>query len=114
MSFFALIFLFLLGFILWPVIKFGWKLFTIRRQLNNIYGQRAGGGASGGGGSFWNRSGRPQSPKAKRSRIDRNVGEYVEFEELAVDVEAETQRQYKKVEFERQQQISDVEWEEVR
>lgn len=60
--------------------------------------------------SFYNRD----SKKRRRKKIDADTGEYVDFEEIEVDREAELRTQYQTVEYQQQQQVSDAEWEEIR
>lgn len=60
------------------------------------------------------RDGGPQPRPARQGKkIDPTVGEYVEFEEVQVYESTETDGK-KQVKFEAEEQITDVEWEEVR
>ncbi len=60
------------------------------------------------------RDGGPQPRPARQGKkIDPTVGEYVEFEEVQVYESTEPDGK-KQVKFEAEEQITDVEWEEVR
>ncbi len=60
------------------------------------------------------RDGGPQPRPARQGKkIDPTVGEYVEFEEVQVYESTEPDGK-KQVKFETEEQITDVEWEEVR
>lgn len=109
MTFFALLFLCLIGFLLWPVIKLAYKLFTIKRQYQNIYNSARQAGARSS-----HRAQPEPRPEPRRKRFSRSDGEYIDFEELAVDADTERARQYRTVEYVRQEQVSDAEWEEIK
>lgn len=49
----------------------------------------------------------------RRKKIDAETGEYIDFEEVTVNREEELRAQYRIVEFQQQQQVSDAEWEEI-
>lgn len=113
----------LLVIIVWPLIKFGWRVYTIQRQMKQAY--RAASQAS--------RTASAQRRQAEASRrkggwsasrrhskkiIDKNEGEYVAFEEVATTTVNETFTSGKggntRVSSDISTQISDAEWEEIK
>ncbi|MCM1111411.1 MAG: DUF4834 family protein [Clostridium sp.] len=120
MALFLLIILALLVYMAWPLIKVLWKAYSFQRKMRSAFYSSPSGNRQGGesrGNPRTQTSGEARDPyTGRRKKIDRSVGEYVEFEEIEVDSEEEIRRQYGSagVEYRRQQQISDAEWEEVR
>lgn len=111
MNVFAILLLLFIAFIVWPVIKLGYKIYRVKRQFDDMQRRAAAAGASYGG-SRGADSSYSQS-RQRRRRIDPSIATYVDYEELNVDVESEIARQYREVKYVRQQQIQDVEWEEL-
>ncbi len=113
MSFFAILLLLLVAFIVWPVIKLGYKIYRVKRQFDDMQRRAAAAGAPYGGNRGDDTS-YAQTPQRKR-RIDPSIATYIEYEELSVDVQSEIARQYRyrEVQYVRQQQIQDIEWEEI-
>lgn len=96
--------LFVIAFIIGTYLK-------IRRKVADVFGGNTrGSGARGdnGGGNG------PQPQPARPSKkIDPSVGEYVEFEEVQ-SFESTRTDGHREVKFESEEQITDVEWEEVK
>lgn len=109
MSFFGFLFLFFLGyFIIWPLVKLLIRANAVRNQF-----RRAAGGVADGHvreperKAGWSRAG----VNRRRKKIDKDVGEYVAFtEEPAQKSEHEPAVDA----GEREQQIVDVEWEDIK
>ncbi len=120
----SFIILVLLAIIVWPLIKFGWRVYSIQRQMKQAY--RAASQASRtasaqqrrqaeasrrkGGWSAWRRH--------SKKIIDKNEGEYVAFEEVSTSTVNETFTSGKggntRVSSDISTQISDAEWEEIK
>lgn len=83
----------------------------IKRKVTGIFTGNSRGTAPRGSDP---RDGGPQPRPARQGKkIDPTVGEYVEFEEVQVYESTEPDGK-KQVKFETEEQITDVEWEEVR
>lgn len=75
----------------------------VRNQTRDMFNQATGRGKK------QNNS----QPQPKQKKIDPNVGEYVEFEEIQVS-ETKTQTStYSSATYKSESQIDDVEWEEI-
>ncbi len=122
MSFFGLLFLIFLGWIVYNVARIYLRVRAIRRQGQDIFNQFMGGfgganpaGSNPGGGQ----SPQPEpEPKRPAKKIDPDVGEYVRFEEITVTTEESstlhadgTQTDTTRVTVE--DQVVDVEWEDL-
>jgi len=109
MSFFGFLFLFFLGyFIIWPLVKLLIRANAVRNQF-----RRAAGGAAGSYAheperkAGWSRAG----VNRRRKKIEKDVGEYVAFTEEP----AQPSEQGPAADAgEREQQIVDVEWEDIK
>lgn len=106
MSIFGLFFLIILVALLWPLIKVAFRIWLLRRQVQQAYRQTTGRQQYRSSSS----SGKHGQQGHRRSkRIPDDIGEYIEFEELTVVPDPP----HPPVEFVRQEQISDAEWEEI-
>lgn len=112
---FVLILIFI--FIIWPIIRVGWTIHRMRSQARKAYEEmyaRATGDnreAQPSRKAGWSRPAR-----AKAKKIDSSVGDYVAFEEIKVE---RTENRFSDGgsaprSTVTEQQITDVEWEEVR
>ena len=110
MGFFLFIFLLILGFILWPVLKIGFKVWDFQRKMRSAYqaNSNPNDANSRNRRQSRNHTSQPPHPPRKR-RIPADYGEYVAFEELP----PMPPQHREPVRFVRQEQISDVEWEEI-
>lgn len=114
----------LLVIIVWPLIKFGWRVYTIQRQMKQAY--RAASQASRTASAQQRRQaeasrrkgGWSASRRHSKKIIDKNEGEYVAFEEVATSTVNETFTSGKggstRVSSDISTQISDAEWEEIK
>lgn len=94
-AFFLLALLFLL---LWPVIKIGYKIYRAQRQMRKAFEQA---------------SQQQQKQEAEREKIfDRNVGEYVDFEEIE-NTDGNSEPHYNPT-VKIEPQIEDAEWEDIK
>lgn len=93
-------------FIIVPIIKALLMVQRLKNQARDMFNRATG--RSTGDSSNHNNS-QPQHP---RKKIDPGIGEYVEFEEI--EVTSQTQNDNGNVSYRTENQITDVEWEDVR
>lgn len=97
-AFFLLALLFLL---LWPVIKIGYKIYRAQRQMRKAFEQAS------------QQQQQQQKQEADREKIfDRNVGEYVDFEEIE-NTDGNSEPHYNPT-VKIEPQIEDAEWEDIK
>lgn len=120
MTFFLLCLLFVFLFYVVRPIWIAYRRMARQREefmnMMNGFGGRAGAsresGAGGGRKAGWS-----ATKGGKRKKIDAEVGEYVDFEEVEV-TESTTQTDGgdggSRVEFKAESQVTDVEWEDVK
>lgn len=101
----------ILAYLLWPVVKGMMYVRDVHRNVRDAFKQAAGRGA---GGNTANAPGRH-----RKKKIDKDVGEYVEYEEITVasatyreTVADDVQGQRRTITSE--SQVVDVEWEDVK
>lgn len=88
----------LLFLLLWPVIKIGYKIYRAQRQMRKAFEQA---------------SQQQQKQEADREKIfDRNVGEYVDFEEIE-NTDGNSEPHYNPT-VKIEPQIEDAEWEDIK
>lgn len=84
----------------------------VRRQVRDMFG-----GVNGNANSQRQTKTEPQQPKPKKKKIDANVGEYVEFEEVActvnTTVQGNTTADCRHTHITVEQQVEDADWEEI-
>ena len=109
---------------MWPLIKFGWRVYSIQRQMKQAY--RAASQASRTASAQQRRQaeasrrkgGWSASRRHSKKIIDKNEGEYVAFEEVSTSTVNETFTSGKggnaRVSSDISTQISDAEWEEIK
>lgn len=114
------IILLLLGFLLWPLIKFGWRVNVLRREYNrNVENARREAEAARRRSEAENRPAGWTSPQsAKRKVVSKSEGEYVQWEEVTVEAtdmrSGGTQPGASKTTVRgTSTRITDVEWEDV-
>lgn len=125
MSLFALILLFILvWFVIIPVVKFLWRANRQAKQWRDLYRQATGQSGGNPFGGFGGRTRREQpEPQPKRKKVfTKDVGEYVDFEEIT-DTESATSSPsgttyertttHTRYTGPRESQVSDADWEEV-
>ena len=106
--------------ILWPLIKIGWRIYYIQRQMKQAYRAAAGQStrqARGRESDASNRKGGWSAGHPSKKIIEKNEGEYVAFEEVTVTSATDytaTTESGGKVSVEITSQVSDAEWEEIR
>lgn len=105
--FFILLILFV-WFILLPALKVYRAYSNLRKQARDFFGgnprtdkQTPHGDPS-------------RAPKPKRKKIDPNIGEYVEFEEITVSTTSTSENGHTTTNYRRESQVTDVEWEDIR
>lgn len=94
-----------------PLIKFGLGIHRARRNWNdamNRFRQAAGYGNPAESGA----SGTPGRNRRKKKKIGRDTGEYVAFEEIAVEERTRTEKPGSTVVTE--EQVTDVSWEDIK
>lgn len=107
--------LFLLLIILFMVVVL--PLTVIHRIYRAFTGRRNGADAFAGMGYRGGKRQREEEPqpKVKKKVFSRNEGEYVDFEEISVEVSGETRDSAgNTVRYEIEEQISDAEWVEIK
>lgn len=107
--FWDLLIIFIIIFIVWPLIKFFWAIRKAQKQARQAFEQATG--------TKWNERNNPHNstPAGKEKIFDRNVGEYVEFEEIEHTPDrTETQTNTGNPQPKIEQQIVDAEWEEIK
>lgn len=111
MSFFLLLFIaFLVYFVAIPL----WRVYSAvnrqRRAMRDFFGQ-----ARSGQQNDRSRSGfsRPSQQPRRKKKIDPNIGEYVEFEEIESTTTTQT-AEGTTTDYRRESQVTDVEWEDVK
>lgn len=94
-------------FIIRPYLKVRKVMKDAQRQANEFFG---GTGSPFGGRRTGQAHSQTSNPRRHRKKIDPDVGEYIEFEEIStVTTYTYTERKY-----DTEEQISDAEWEEIR
>lgn len=104
-----LIILFITGVIIvYPLLKVVLGIHRQYRAINRMMNNAATNGGNG-------RRRQPEQPKpaVKKKKIDRSVGEYVEFEEIRVKASTQTDGDTTTVNYKVEQQITDVEFEDL-
>lgn len=113
------VFIFLLiVFILWPVLKLGWRIWMQMRQVRRFMAdpegemrrQAAKQARRQGAGRY---SQAPQ-PQPKKKKITRDVGEYVEYTEVEVSEEERNSAETDTASFKKEEQISDIKWVDIK
>lgn len=112
MGFFSILFYIIVGWLLWQLIKIvtaGYRFTRQYRRAVNDMRQAFG----GYGPATSQQRQQPSQPPKKEKKISRDVGEYVDFEEVSVSVKEKyadgSTAEYTKTE----QQIVDVTWEDL-
>ena len=112
---FGFLLLLLLIFILLPVFKIGWQLWSNMRRMRRFMAnpqeffrqQQANATASA-------RHPHASAPRRKAKKIDRDTGEYVRFEEVEVSEEELVMAQNTTETYTTESQITDIEWEDIK
>lgn len=111
MSFLALIFIIIILVVVWPVIKVAMTVKNYQRKVRDAFRQ-ATGQQSGSSEPGERRGGWSRAPRVKK-KITHDVGEYVEWEEITTSTVAEDQAGNTYTSFRREEQVTDVEWEDI-
>lgn len=111
MSLIGIILLFLfIWYVVRPAVKFFMTVNRLRDQARSAYQNRWGGSQR----QSERKAGWTAPVKRKKKKIDRNVGEYIEYEEIThISASSESttsgQTRYSSTE----EQVTDVEWEDI-
>lgn len=89
MSFFGLLFLVFIGWLIYNVARIYLRVRRLQRQGQDFFNQFMGGNPGQSGKGARKPEPDPQ-PKRPTKKIDPNVGEYVRFEEVSVTAEQTT------------------------
>lgn len=108
--FFFLFIIFIVWCLLHPIIRVWTTVRQAQKQANDFFSAASGGTRQSGSRRKENRS---QQRRRPRKKIDPNVGEYVEFEEISVYSSTNTYQE-REVKFTPEQQIEDAEWEDIK
>lgn len=103
------IFILVIVFILWPLLKFGFKVgsavHTMKKEFKNQFGNQQSARDSRN----------PFSQQKRRKKaIDPNVGEYVEFEEFKEERHIEDTTAEGTTSIDEESMVSDAEFEEIK
>ena len=104
----------LIGIIIWFIIKIYVSLHNARRRARDLFGQF---GAQEAPRSSGRKAGWSGAPQTKRKKIDSSVGEYVAFEEItevSSHTTASSSDDRTAGDIEVEQQVTDVEWEDIK
>lgn len=112
MSLIGIILLFLvIWYVVRPTVKFFWTVNRLRNRARAAYGDTARQAQPAGRKAGWT------TPAPRKKKIERNVGEYIEYEEITITSDTsdtsgsgDHSTRYTAVE----QQVTDVEWEDVK
>ena len=107
MSISSILLVLFIVFIVWPLIKFIWAIRKAHMQARRAFEEATG--------TKWNQRNEARNTPVKEKIFDRNVGEYVEFEEIEhtsnnTGTQPNTSNPQPKIE----QQIVDAEWEDIK
>ena len=108
--FFFLFIIFIAWFLLRPIIRVWTTVRRAQKQANDFFNAASGDTRQSGN---RRRETRSQQRRRPQKKIDPNIGEYVEFEEISVYSDANTYQQHE-VKFSPEQQIEDAEWEDIK
>ena len=114
MSFFGLLLAVILGYFIFKFLRLVFGVSKVVNQQRKAYRDfvnQFGGNASNGADGTRRRQ--PEQPAPRAKKIDPNVGEYVEYEEVACDVKTTTSTTTSET-YVREQQVVDAEWEEIK
>jgi hypothetical protein len=107
-SFFLLVLLIFLAYILWPVVKGMIYVRKVQRNVRDAFEQ-----AARGNGPASNTAGSPR----RKKKIDKDVGEYVEFEDITTASSSYSETvegpDGSRRVAESESQVVDAEWEEI-
>ncbi len=108
---FTFFFLIILLFILWPLIRVAWRVWsnmrTFRRFMADPEAEMRRQAARNAGGRY---DAQAQQPRRKDKKIPRDVGEYVSFTEIEVTEEEKRASDGTTSSFRREEQITDIKW----
>lgn len=107
MYFLIFLLIILYWFVIRPYLKVRKVMKNAQRQASEFFG---GAGSPFGGGRAGQRPRNASHPRRRRKKIDPDIGEYIEFEEISTF----TTYTYTEKNYETEEQISDAEWEEIR
>lgn len=109
--FFILFLIFIFWFLIRPVFRLWYTVRNAQKQANDFF--RGTTGNRGQSAGYAQREPRQRSYRRSHKKIDPNVGEYVEFEEIST-YHGSSSDTGSTVKFTRESQIEDAEWEDLR
>lgn len=110
----AFFFLLILIFILIPIGRVFLAVYKAKRQTQRMW-EQYNNNAQAFRRQYQQRSrgySQPDQPQPKKKKIGRDVGEYVDFEEIAGSSTTQTEQSNTHKEY-HEQQVTDAEWEEI-
>lgn len=116
MSFFLLILLFLIGVIVWPMIKLATTVHSYQKNVRNAFRSMNDEAERQRNRNYAeNRRGGWTRPQTKKKKITNDMGEYVEWEEVSVteSTETTTSSNESAKTYTREEQVTDVKWEDI-
>lgn len=101
-------------FILWPMLKTGWRIWRqmsqVRRFMADPEGEmrrQAGRRAANSGYG----TGRQAAPKPRKKKIPRDVGEYISYTEVELSAEERAKDSTgRQASFKAEEQVTDIKW----
>lgn len=112
----SLFLIFILVFIILPILKLGWRIFRLQSQARSMYNQMNGARQSAGYQEPHQRKAGWSSPATKPKKIGKDVGEYVAYENITVTetTTSTTTDADGNTTVYSESRITDVEWEDVK
>lgn len=112
-----ILFLLIIGFLLWPFIKLFWNIFLKARQMRDFmrdpadfFNRQA---QQAYGQSYGQHDHEAYRPRRRRKKIDPDVAEYVEYTEEQLSQEELDARANRSVNFSTEQQVVDIKWKDL-
>lgn len=111
----SFLFLLLIFFILWPVLKTGWRIWRqmsqVRRFMADPEGEMRRQARKNAGGANRTQASRP----GRKKKIPRDVGEYVAFTEIEVSADERARSaNTQETSFKAEEQVSDIKWVDIK
>lgn len=117
----SLIFLLILGYLIYLLVRPMWKVWSISRRVRkgdfsafgDIFGQPGSQKHTSAYGSDGRRRQGWTAPTVRRKKIGKDIGEYVKFQEVETTQTTSSANEGTRVKYTREEQITDIEWEEI-
>lgn len=107
----------LLVFILWPVITTGWRLWSQMRSMRRFMADPEGEMRRRAARAARNSASSQPRPARKKKKINRDVGEYIDFTEVEISDEERARADAQSrasANIKPEEQISDIKWVDIK